>query len=334
MFWGRSKAVVAEAPAPGRINDRALLDYEGQRYSTLVEDVANNRVYVAAPFSGDKCVIKDIGAPVVLNIITKNGLHRYSAKVIEVKAESVPLAVLGEFRDMGILQRRQYPRLSETLTVKYRPEMAGKLFAEDWSTSVTIDISAGGLQMKVDPSRIIRVGDILQLEIVIPGISAPVPASCRVVRFSEPGYGRMGLKRMGVAFTKVAPSNKDCIYRYIRRKQADMDAQRRSSERVRLNHSLEMEFSIDNDHGEKRRGLVFEMSVSGLRFSVENITGLDTGAVIEMNIKLFEKRTVAAVGEIIHTSASPNGTGKPYIVSVRCKYLDHKDLEAIVAFLG
>jgi hypothetical protein len=56
--------------------------------------------------------------------------------------------------------------------------------------------------------------------------------------------------------------------------------------------------------------------------------------MLEMNIKLFEKRMVTAVGEVIHISASPSGTGKPYLVGVRCKYVDHKDLEAIIAFLG
>jgi c-di-GMP-binding flagellar brake protein YcgR len=333
-MWGKRKTEIEEISNPARVNDRALLDYRGRRYLTRVEDVRNGEVHVGAPMDRGKVIKASADELVMMNVLLDSGLQRYSAKVLRMDLTTIPLVVLGGFRDLGLLQRRRYDRLEERLKVRYRPEPVTKLMEGLWSDAIVLDISAGGLKMSVPVKSDIKVGDKIDVDIQVPG-SKIVNASCKVTRVSPPAAGTPDRKCVGLTYLRIGAADRDMIHRYIRKKYVEMEEERRRMSRIRLTENLPIQYTAaQRPLGGYGNGRICEMSIGGLRFTSTDVHGLEIGGTIDVEFPLGDQHRVQSCGEIVHMSALNAQEGDSYLVGIRFSELDGTAANAISSFLG
>ena len=84
---------------------------------------------------------------------------------------------------MGI-ERRQFSRSDQSFDVHYRPLGA---LSESWRTGKSLDISATGLRLQTDIP--VEVGEMLELELALPALQAPLQLRGAVLWSTIPPSG-------------------------------------------------------------------------------------------------------------------------------------------------
>ena len=94
-------------------------------------------------------------------------------------------------------ERRQFPRVPHPFDVRYRP--AGT-FGATWQLAQTVNLSAGGLRFCTED--MFELGDLLETQIELPGMHAPLVLQGRVIWKQ---LLAAGVLEYGVEFLDVGP---------------------------------------------------------------------------------------------------------------------------------
>ena len=115
-------------------------------------------------------------------------------------------------------ERREYIRLSDSLQISYK---VVTMPAGD-TGSISRNIGGGGICFPTKHN--VSTGDILQLEIRLPGLIEPIAATAGVVWVhtkTDMQKERDFLYVVGIHFTEIDPVNRGKILNYVRRRIAD-----------------------------------------------------------------------------------------------------------------
>lgn len=298
-----------------------------------MEDVYEGQLHIAAPM--DRCTVVKAheGEVVMISILLDAGLQRYSAKVTRMDLTTIPLMVVGSFKDLGLLQRRRHDRLEERLKMRFRPEPVTKLMEGLWSDAIAADISAGGIRMSVSANADLKLGDVIDVEFPVSGVKV-IKASCKVTRIPSPGSIMFNRKSFGIQFVRIGTADRDIISRHIRKKYMEAEAERRRMARVMLAEPIPIGYGLFGSSDRNRSGRICEMSAGGLRLLSTEASGLRIGDSISLAFDTTEGTTVNADGKIVHLSARSSDENAVQLLGVRYTQLESECKEEILRFLG
>ena len=167
-------------------------------------------------------LVRDFQAGMTVSVHYELGekLAAFQAKVVESQEDnSPPTLVLAqpkqvEWKDKTgqEIQRRNFVRLEEALTIVYSPTRG--IFREGTS----IDISGNGLSMVIDLQ--LDLGKLITLTIPLP--QKKISCTGKIVRCSAYGKGARSKFEVGVHFQNLEPANQDIIVRHIFERQRDL----------------------------------------------------------------------------------------------------------------
>lgn len=108
-----------------------------------------------------------------------------------------------------IRERRRQVRIDLAIRIRY------KVLERSWVEDKTLsrNISGGGIQLAVS-ERLVK-GNILEMEMYLPGEAEPILATGAVVWIREAPEDWRSDFDAGVRITKMAPSDRDKLLRYI-----------------------------------------------------------------------------------------------------------------------
>jgi len=205
------------------IGDTVRLEIAGRWYTSRVENIRPGEIHAGAPFERGSLILLVPEQKLVLGVYVESGLRRFSAKVKAMMHDRVPIVILSEFADLGMLQRRAYERVPDELPVRLRPEAR---FDVGWARGITRDIGGGGVHLVADGNAELQVGDFVEIELVLPG-EKPISGVARIVRSSPvPGSRKL---RVALQFGLMDPSERSRIINYVRRKMAEFGRRRRAA---------------------------------------------------------------------------------------------------------
>jgi c-di-GMP-binding flagellar brake protein YcgR len=259
-------------------------------------------------------------------------LRRFRSKVAETLSNPIPILVLTGLEDLGTLQRRQHARLSERLTVRYRIHKDG-VNSEPWLTARTSDMSAGGLQMEIVGDDRIRVGDILEIELSVPGEKTAVPLG-RVVRVIEQGSHEPARIHAGLHFTDISAREEDIISRYVFRRQSELRDIRRRFARLRVQQPIRAKYRpAGKADAPWRQGSVHDIGLGGIRLHTDDIADVAGVQRIEVCLEMPNGHTITTDCQVIRAIQENTEGGESYQIGIKFGELDEKARAAIQEFL-
>ena len=334
MLWHK-KQRAEDLTSNIKLNDRILLDLRDSRYMSRVEDVRENQIHIAAPLERGTLITAKRGEQINVSLFTEKGLRRLSAKVMEVIPGLVPVFVIANLADLGILQRREYDRVGEMMLIRYRPD-SRKGFEEPWNNATSNDISAGGLRMEIKASdTIIKLDDIIEVELRLPDEGTCTPL-CKVVRVAPIGTTAGALLNIGLCFVQIEPADRDKVHSYIKQKQMEIRGERRKFVRLWPSHHVPVHYKAAGI-GLRRPnwidGLVIDLSTGGLRMRVDDASGFSVGNPIDMSVDLPGGRISGIKCEIIRVVRG-DSIQRPYsVIGVRFTKMSDSNSRIIEQFL-
>ncbi len=313
MLWRRRSREPANILKLARVNDRIRLEIGEDSYLSRVEDIRPEEIHVAAPV--EQGLVKTVapGQEVIVDLFAGAGLRRFAGVAREVVTRGVPVLVVANFRDLGIIQRREYVRIRQKLFVRYRAE-SGRDSLGPWCDAVTSDVSGGGIQLVTTQTDRIAVGDFIEVELFLPD-EKPVRAVARVLRVSG-SRGRVASSvSLGVQFVQIHPAEQSRIVRYVFKKESEMLDAHREFVPCRQRATI----AYERGEGEvcERKGYVREMSMGGVRMAVPDADDLSVGDSLEISIGLGGSGTVKARCEVISLRAGEKGSAREYQIGLK-----------------
>lgn len=148
------------------------------------------------------------GTPLILHYHDEGGIYLLLAKVVESEGSGrVTVSVKG----LEEHQRRRDTRKKVAIPARYRLQREGELALSlyEWQNSATVDISRGGVLLRVDES--IQPGDNLELELDLG--SGMVKAEGRVTRVESEKTS--GVPLAGIRFTNIRPQEQEAIRWFV-----------------------------------------------------------------------------------------------------------------------
>ncbi len=148
------------------------------------------------------------GTSLILHYHDDTGLFLLLAKV---SRKDTPTTINVQVKGLSEHQRRRDVRRRVCVPVRYKVERDGELGLSlfEWQDSATVDISRGGILLRV--SEGVQAGDNLQLEVDLH--SGKVQAEGRVTRTErERGTGDL---LAGIRFTSIRPQDQEAIEWFV-----------------------------------------------------------------------------------------------------------------------
>lgn len=139
-------------------------------YEGRVEDFLNGGIVVNNPIfvSGNSMIRQDL--PVTVQVCREDAIYQFASRIRSYTRGSGRRLVLSPPQSMRRIQRRQFVRIEMSAAVEYFVIPAAMDWGEweesiTWAESRTVDVSAGGLQFKVNSS--VYVDDIVLVRVSI-----------------------------------------------------------------------------------------------------------------------------------------------------------------------
>jgi c-di-GMP-binding flagellar brake protein YcgR len=195
------------------INEHVVLEFGGETFSTIVEDIRDGRVYVSVPEDRNGHFPIRPGDRMAVSVRGSEDRTVFSAEAIDIVEENILLMVLGDFRYVGADERRAAPRLNMRMAFWYRHIGADEGMGF-WHSAETEDISSSGCAFTAKHSYIVRVGDELELEMKTPGGDI-FHATCRVVAVRHRKQKRDAQIVIGAVFTAIPEDAQKQIAKYV-----------------------------------------------------------------------------------------------------------------------
>lgn len=281
-----------------RINDRILLKFKRKSYLSRVEDMKNGELYVAAPLDHGMPVNLGPGLDLCLSAFVGAGLRQFNCKVKTTLYDRVTQVVLNRFKDIGASQQRNYDRIQDCLPVRFRKDDGtGAGNNTPWRQAITCDISGGGIQIVAEDVWLFKEGDLVEIELAIP-TEAPLHSVAQLVRiFDVPG--KKSKSQFALSFLEIDETDRDRLIKYARQRKAELSSTRntfiRCTDKVTILYKRK---SLKEESLQWKCGAAYDMSASGFRMIVDDVSGLLVGQQLEISLTLPGPVTVEGLCEI------------------------------------
>ncbi|MDX8046102.1 flagellar brake domain-containing protein [Gracilibacillus sp. S3-1-1] len=141
------------------------MDVEHDIYKSKVVDAKDGRIYIDYP-ANDGLTSFTMGTVFQVHFIEMNSVYSFPTEVIgKTKLNNVPVLILSfQLDNLTKIQRREFVRVKAFLDVSI--QSVEEKF--DPFTTVTYDISGGGLGVLLDNNFSISQGELLDIMLVLP----------------------------------------------------------------------------------------------------------------------------------------------------------------------
>lgn len=323
MLWWKSKG--KDILRLVRVNDRIQIELGRSSFLSRVEDIRSDALVIAAPVEEGDVLSLYPGTEIILKVFLAEGVRRFSAKVRRMRAGRVPLVEMEKFSDLGVLQRRKYPRAPATLQVRFRAEKA-KGRQSDWCEGTTADISFGGLQIAERyTASDLHVGDFVEIALSMPD-NTEIPAICNVVRAQKSNHSSSS-NRFAVEFAEIEPEAQDRIGHLVERKKLESEGDRRRY----VQCTVPISVSYRQSGAPSRRTSSNDICTGGLRMPVSGQSFM-VGEVLDLTIELPQKK-VQIESVVVWVGQDKGAPPDAWEVGVRFAHMDQRTRDAITKFL-
>jgi c-di-GMP-binding flagellar brake protein YcgR len=241
----------------------------------------------------------------------------------------ISLVVLHQFKNQGAVQKRNYERLEEELSVRYRKEN-GPDSELPWRQAVTRDVSGGGLQIIAEDIWLLKNGDFVEADLALPG-ELPIHSIGQVVRISDvPGHSKKC--QLCLNYIDIEEADRARLVKYIHNRLKEL--RKSGSTFVRCGDCASVTYRRSGKKNEKWiPAKVQDMSADGLRMIVQNASGFLTGLRLDLMITLMGMTPMDVRSEVIWirpAQEQPSG----YEIGIKFISLDADARDILLSFLS
>ena len=318
-WWKRSSD--KEILSLVRVNDRIQLEVGRSQYLSRVEDIRSEMLLIAAPVDDGDIVSLFPGTEVVLKLFLPGGVRRFSSRVKRTYSGRVPILEMEKFSDLGVMQRRKYPRATVKLPVQFRTDIS-RGNPGRWCEGTTVDMSIGGVRIYgTYTTSHISVGDFVEIRLAMPD-RTEIPAICHVIRVQMPS------NRFAVEFVEIQPDAQEQIARHIEQRWLESGSDRRRCSRSRAPIVVHYKQS----KGPMRQTSSRDLTTGGLRMIVEGQT-VAVGENISLIIELPADKKLKANGVVIWVGHAWKAEPGQWEIGVQFTRMDQSSRDALAKFL-
>jgi len=289
---------------------------------TRVEDIKSDTLVIGAPVEDGYVVSLFPNTEVIVKVFLPEGVRRYSGRVKQMYSGRLPVVEVERFSDLGIVQRRKYPRAHIRMPVSFRVEKRGGGEGR-WCEGTTVDMSMGGLQIEdTNMTSHVSAGDFVEVKLTLAG-KTDVQAICHVVRVQNSGASRFALE-----FAEIDAGAQEKLARHIERNWLESDSDRRHY--VRSKVPIEIRYKCAKQP--MRKTSSNDVSTGGLRMMVEG-KGFAVGEDISLIIELPQKKKLKADGIIVWVGDSWKAEADHWEIGVKFTKMDAQSRDTLAKFL-
>ncbi|WP_058307564.1 flagellar brake protein [Gracilibacillus massiliensis] len=136
-------------------------------YKCRVINTKNNKLYIDYPINEDtnQTELFSVGTLFQVSFIENNSVYSFNSEIIgKGKVKNIPTLILSfDQEKLKKIQRREFVRIEALLDVSVKSKISSRSF-----TSVTHDISGGGLSIIVDTDNSLQENELVDLMLVLP----------------------------------------------------------------------------------------------------------------------------------------------------------------------
>ncbi len=200
-----------------RVNDLVRLEYGGRYFPVRVEDLRGQSIWVSWPSLNGVAILPREGETLTVTSSQKTGLTGFRGK-LKARHNGPPATLeLAAEENLGSVQRRDFVRIPDALTVWYRIADPPLRRSAQVIQTISKNISGGGMLLSVKGDHPLK-GDVLELQIKLPvGI---VQAKGLVVR-SDPSRGT-DLWDIGIRFTQINDKDQRTVVQHVFNRQTEL----------------------------------------------------------------------------------------------------------------
>lgn len=199
------------------VNDPVRLDVRGRLYTSRVEDLLEDSLWIGAPLAGARL---GIGDTFKLVSSQRAGMQGYRVRVEECQDGPPALLRVVPFQSLGKSQLRDYARVPDMLPVKFRVLDPTTKRGMKVVEATTRNISGGGLLVLVAREDRPLAGEELDLELSLSGVES---VRCRGVAIRlDPIENIHDTFEMAVRFTNIEEQERKRIIKRVYSREADL----------------------------------------------------------------------------------------------------------------
>ncbi len=197
-------------------------DEDETLYKSLIQEIRDDSFLIQEPVYKRFVLSLKIGERISLGVFTDNDRYTFEASVLGVKEETnLKLYILSQPENVKKHERRNFVRVEVTIKVKYEILNDPPSSAKDVElyrpkqTALAIDLSGGGMMLKVDKFPPEKAYLMVEFEIPLKGKSQRLKLFGQVMRNII--ENRSGVKRYlaGVSFHELDERTQDKIIGYV-----------------------------------------------------------------------------------------------------------------------
>lgn len=141
--------------------------YKGN-FKSRIEDLGPGKVVITTPLKKGEYVPLRVGTRVTILIYEDAAICAFDCQITSRKKGNIPLLVLALPQKYRRIQRRDFFRLKIKLPLQYRLLPLEGEEGEAFREGEMVDISGGGLQLRILEEEKLPVSSLLQLRITFP----------------------------------------------------------------------------------------------------------------------------------------------------------------------
>ncbi len=153
-----------------KVNKRVELEikegvYQGT-YISRVEDIGPDYVALSIPMDGKGYIPLRIGTGLRISVIGERALFAFHSQIKERLKDPIPVILVDRPEELERIQRRRFVRLEITMQLEYclMPDGDAEEEELEFTQGEMIDISGGGLQLKIQTREKIEAGCIVKVK--------------------------------------------------------------------------------------------------------------------------------------------------------------------------
>lgn len=200
----------------------AKVDIGGNSYSSYIEDIDKESIYLATPIENGVPVMVRKKDDIKVAVHKSGAMYEFKAKVQDVYTRPLPMIKIPKPKKAKKIQRRNFFRLEKTLPVEfYVLDENGEKEISENKEAVILDISGGGVRLSTP--EIIPVGSYIEITIYFDDESGEsVTCVGEVVYSRNVETERVKTYHYGVSFVALPTTTQDRIVQYTFEEQRKM----------------------------------------------------------------------------------------------------------------
>ncbi|MCA1064489.1 PilZ domain-containing protein (plasmid) [Rossellomorea sp. AcN35-11] len=198
---------------PG-IGVKVKVKSEGGIYTSRIVDFNSNEIMLEYPvnISDGKTGLFYKGETLDVTFVGEDGvMYKYKPTLKRKKRDNIPLVVLDAPTTQNVkrIQRREYVRVSDTKGVSL-------ILNDKVLSGVLLNISAGGIAVKMDKSLDIQVGDKVFCEFLLANSLVGFKCEVKRVSINDSDF------KLSMQYDDINSSDREMITRYVFSKQVEL----------------------------------------------------------------------------------------------------------------